>query len=153
LSGNVKKTSPIKEQIEARFAQNASEQKQEPLRALHALEAKLQQVRKERPEAEAVWEQVRAELGDTPPPYFQAILMACGAVFALLVDTIFLAPTMEPVSEHDRVLSRFRSKRVVFPTGIPVGFSLTMLSWFRQRERKAARGDFALLRRSGALSS
>jgi hypothetical protein len=44
-------------------------------------------------------------------------------------------------------------KRVVFPTGIPVGFSLTMLSWFRQRERKAARGDFALLRRSGALSS
>jgi hypothetical protein len=58
------------------------------------LEAKLQQVRKERPEAEAVWEQVRAELGDTPPPYFQAIIMACGAIFALLVDTLFLAPTM-----------------------------------------------------------
>lgn len=85
----------VKNQIEARFARDASEQKQEPLRALHRSEAKLQQVRKERPEAEAVWEQVRAELGDTPPPYFQAILMVFGAVFALLVDTLFLAPTMD----------------------------------------------------------
>lgn len=65
------------------------------MRALHALEAKLQQVRKERPEAETVWERIRAELGDTPPPYFQAILMAWCAVFALLLDTLFLAPTMD----------------------------------------------------------
>jgi hypothetical protein len=86
---------PVKEEIEARFAQEASGEKQEPLRALHALEAKLQQARKERPEAEAVWENIRAQFGDTPPPYFQAILMACCAVFALLLDTLFLAPTMD----------------------------------------------------------
>jgi hypothetical protein len=86
---------PVKEEIEARFAQEASEEKQEPLRALHALEAKLQQLRKERPEAEAVWDRVRGEVGDTPPPYFQAILMAGCAVFALLLDSLFLAPTMD----------------------------------------------------------
>jgi hypothetical protein len=40
--------------IEARFIQETSEEKQEPLRALHALEAKLQQVRRENTEAEAV---------------------------------------------------------------------------------------------------
>jgi hypothetical protein len=65
------------------------------LRTLHALEAKLNQVREERPESEAVWDRVREELGDTPPPYFQAILMACCALFALLLDTLFLAPTMD----------------------------------------------------------
>jgi hypothetical protein len=86
---------PVKEQLEARFAQEASEEKQEPLRALHALEAKLQQVRKELPEAAAVWEHIREQFGDTPPPYFQAILMACGAFFALVLDTLFLAPTMD----------------------------------------------------------
>jgi hypothetical protein len=95
---------PVKEEIEARFAQEASEEKQEPLRALHALEAKLQQVRKERPEAETVWEHIRAELGDTPPPYFQAILMAWCAVFALLLDTLFLAPTMDILNIASPVL-------------------------------------------------
>ena len=46
------------EEIEARFVQETSEEKQEPLRALHALEAKLQQTRKEKPEAEAANEQL-----------------------------------------------------------------------------------------------
>jgi len=95
---------PVKEEIEAKFAQEASEEKQEPLRALHALEAKLQQVRKERPEAEAVWERIREEFGDTQPPYFQAILMACGAFFALIVDTLFLAPTMDILNIASPVL-------------------------------------------------
>ena len=67
----------------------------EPLRALHALEAKLQQVRREKPEAEALWLRIRKDLGDTPPPYFQAILMAAFALFALTLDTLFLAPTMD----------------------------------------------------------
>jgi len=83
------------EEIEARLAQEASEEKQEPLRALHALEAKLQQARKEKPEAEALWARIRKELGDTPPPYFHAILMTCLALFALTLDTLFLAPTMD----------------------------------------------------------
>lgn len=83
------------EEIEARFVQETSEEKQEPLRALHALEAKLQQVRKEKPEAEALWLRIRKELGDTPPPYFHAAVMACFAFFALALDTLFLAPTMD----------------------------------------------------------
>jgi hypothetical protein len=83
------------EEIEARFVQETSEEKQEPLRALHALEAKLQQVRKEKPEAEALWLRIRKELGDTPPPYFHAAVMAFFAFFALALDTLFLAPTMD----------------------------------------------------------
>ena len=82
-------------EIEARFNREASEEKQEPLRKLHALEAKLQQARKERPEAEASWQRVRKELGDTPPPYFHAVVMAVFAGCALVLDTLFLAPTMD----------------------------------------------------------
>lgn len=91
------------EEIEARLAQEMSEEKQEPLRELHALEAKLQQVRKEKPEAEALWARIRKELGDTPPPCFHAILMACLAVFALALDTLFLAPTMDILNITDPV--------------------------------------------------
>jgi hypothetical protein len=65
------------------------------VRKLHALEAKRELARKEKPEAEALWLRIRKEFGDTPPPYFQAILMACCAVFALTLDTLFLAPTMD----------------------------------------------------------
>jgi hypothetical protein len=91
------------EEIEARLVQEASEEKQEPLRALHALEAKLQQVRKEKPEAEALWLRIRKELGDTPPPYFQTVVMACCAFFALTLDTLFLAPTMDILNIADPV--------------------------------------------------
>jgi hypothetical protein len=91
------------EEIEARLAQETSEEKQEPLRELHTLEAKLQQVRKEKPEAEALWARIRKELGDTQPPYFHAILMACLAVFALTLDTLFLAPTMDILNIADPV--------------------------------------------------
>jgi hypothetical protein len=67
---------PVLDEIEARFVQETSEEKQEPLRALHALKAKLERVRKEKPEAEALWQRIRKELGDTPPSYFHAVLMA-----------------------------------------------------------------------------
>lgn len=90
-------------EIDARLVQEASEEKQEPLRALHTLEAKLQQVRKEKPEAEALWTRIRKELGDTPPPYFQAVVMACCALFALALDTLFLAPTMDILNVADPV--------------------------------------------------
>ena len=86
---------PVLNEIEARFAQETSAEKQEPLRKFHALEAKLQQVRKEKPEAEALWARIRKEFGDTPPPYFQTIVLACCAFFALTLDTLFLAPTMD----------------------------------------------------------
>jgi hypothetical protein len=85
-------------EIEAKLNREASEEKQEPLRKLHALEAKLQQARKERPEAEASWQRVRKELGDTPPPYFHAVVMAVFAGCALVLDTLFLAPTMDILS-------------------------------------------------------
>ncbi len=95
---------PVQDEIEARFVQETSEEKQEPLRALHALEAKLQQVRREKPEAEALWQRIRKELGDTPPPYFHAILMAAFALFALTLDTLFLAPTMDILNIADPTL-------------------------------------------------
>jgi hypothetical protein len=95
---------PVLEEIEARFAQEASEEKQEPLRALHAIEAKLQQVRREKPEAEALWQRIRKELGDTPPPYFHAVVMACFALFALALDTLFVAPTMDILNIADPAL-------------------------------------------------
>jgi hypothetical protein len=95
------------EEIEARFVQETSEEKQGPLRALHALEAKLQQARKEKPEAEALWLRIRRELGDTPPPYFHAIVMACCAFFALALDTLFLAPTMDILNIASPVLQCF----------------------------------------------
>lgn len=91
------------EEIEARLAQETSEEKQELLRELHAVEAKLQQVRKEKPESEALWARIRKELGDTPPPYFQAIVMACCALFALVLDALFLAPTMDILNIADPV--------------------------------------------------
>jgi hypothetical protein len=97
-------SAPVMEEIEARFNQEISEEKQEPLRNLHALEAKLQQVRKERPEAEALWQRIRKELGDTPPPFFHAIVMAVFACFALVLDTLFLAPTMDILNIADPAL-------------------------------------------------
>jgi len=83
------------EEIDARFAKETLDDKQEPLRGLHALEAKRERVRREKPEAEALWQRIRKELGDTAPPYFQAVLMAVFAFFALVLDTLFLAPTMD----------------------------------------------------------
>jgi hypothetical protein len=44
-------------------------------------------------------------------------------------------------------------KRSVFPSGIPAGSSLTMWSWFRQKERVVAFADFVRLPRSVGLSS
>src|SRR6185437_2031556 len=68
--------SATKEEIDARFTQDTLAEKEEPLRKLHALEARLQQVKRERPEAEEVWERLRESLGDTPPPYFHGLSMA-----------------------------------------------------------------------------
>ena len=94
----------VQDEIEARFAQETSKEKQEPLRALRALEAKLQQARREKPEAEALWQRIRKELGDTPLPFFHAFLMAGFALFALALDTLFLAPTMDILNVAQPVL-------------------------------------------------
>jgi hypothetical protein len=59
---------------------------------------------KEKPEGDALWLCIQEELGDTPPPYFEAILMACCAVFALMLDTLFLAPVMDILNIADPAL-------------------------------------------------
>jgi hypothetical protein len=86
---------PVMQEIEAKMVQEFSEEREERLRKLRVLEAKKEQVRRERPEAEAVWLRVKKELGDTPPPFFHAVLMAFFALFALALDTMFLAPSMD----------------------------------------------------------
>ena len=74
---------PVMQEIEAKMVQDASEEREKLLRALRALEAKKEQVRRERPEAEATWARVKKELGDTPPPFFHALVMLVFAFSAL----------------------------------------------------------------------
>lgn len=86
---------PVMQEIEAKMVQDSSEERGKLLRALRELEAKKEQVRRERPEAEATWTRVKKDLGDTPPPFFHAMLMAVFAFSALTLDTLFLAPSMD----------------------------------------------------------
>ncbi|MGA3080568.1 MAG: hypothetical protein ABSD44_04195 [Terracidiphilus sp.] len=122
---------PVLDEIEARFAHDTSEERQEPLRALHDLEAKLQQARKEKPEAEALWMRIRKELGDTPPPYFQAMVMALCAFFALALDTLFLAPTMDILNIADPVLQYLAAAG--FSLLCTIYFELTGILYIRGR--------------------
>lgn len=111
---------PVKEEIEARFLEDILKEKEEPLQKLHALEAKREQVRKERPESEALWQKVRKELGDTPPPCFHALFMACFGAFALFVDSLILAPSMDMLGVADPALQYF----------VAAGFALLFTTWF-----------------------
>ncbi len=86
---------PVMQEIEAKMVQDSSEEREELLRALRELEAKKEQVRRERPEAEATWTRVKKDLGDTPPPFFHALLMVGFASTALALDALFLAPSMD----------------------------------------------------------
>lgn len=86
---------PVMQEIEAKMVQDSSEEREKLLRALRELEAKKEQVRRERPEAEATWTRVKKDLGDTPPPFFHALLMVGFASIALSLDALFLAPSMD----------------------------------------------------------
>lgn len=86
---------PVMQEIDAKMVQDSTDEREELLRTLRECEAKKEQVRRERPEAEAVWTRIRKELGDVPPPFSHAILMIVFACFALVVDTLFLAPSMD----------------------------------------------------------
>jgi hypothetical protein len=86
---------PVMQEIEAKMKQESAEEREKRLRTLRELEAQKERVRRERPEAEAVWTRVKKELGDTPPPFFHAILMVFFAFSALALDTLFLAPSMD----------------------------------------------------------
>ena len=85
----------VMREIEAKMLLATAEEREERLRSLRTLEARKEQVRRERPEAEAVWTRIKKELGDTPPPFFHAVLMAVFACFALMIDALFLAPSMD----------------------------------------------------------
>lgn len=86
---------PVMQEIEAKMVQEFADEREELLRTLRELEAKKEQVRRERPEAEAVWTRVRKDLGDTPPPSLHALLMVLFACSALAIDTLFLSPSMD----------------------------------------------------------
>ncbi len=86
---------PVMQEIEAKMVQDSSEERNKLLRALRVLEAKKEQVRRERPEAEATWARVKKDLGDTPPPFFHALIMVGFAALALSLDALFLAPSMD----------------------------------------------------------
>jgi hypothetical protein len=86
---------PVMQEIEAKMVQDSSEERERLLRKLRELEAKKEQVRRERPEAEATWTRVKKDLGDTPPPFFHALLMVGFASIALSLDALFLAPSMD----------------------------------------------------------
>jgi MFS family permease len=129
---------PVVNEIDARFVQDALEEKAEPLRKLHALEAKREQVRKERPEAETLWTRVRKELGETPPPYFYAIVMASCAVFALALDTLFLAPTMDILSIASRALQYLAAAG--FAALVTIYFELIFFMFKKGKDTVVRRG-------------
>lgn len=111
---------PVMQEIEAKMVQEFAEEREERLRKLRVLEAKKEQVRRERPEAEAVWLRVKKELGDTPPPFFHALLMAFFALFALALDTVFLAPSMDILNVAHPVLQFLAA----------AGFAALTTAWF-----------------------
>ena len=113
-------SAPVKDEIEAKFLEDTLREKEEPLGKLHDLEAKLQQVRKKRPESETLWQKVRKELGDTPPPYFHALFMAFFGAFALFVDALILAPSMDMLGIADPALQYF----------VAAGFAMLFTTWF-----------------------
>lgn len=111
---------PTKQEIEAKFVQDTLEEKEEPLRKLHSLEAKFQHVKKERPEAEDLWENTREKLGDTPPPYFHAASLAVFGAFALLIDVLVLAPSMDMIGVADTIFQYIAA----------AGFAALFTAWF-----------------------
>ncbi len=111
---------PVMQEIEAKMVQDSSEEREKLLRALRELEAKKEQVRRERPEAEATWTRVKKDLGDTPPPFFHAILMVAFALSALAIDTLFLSPSMDILNVAHPALQMFAA----------AGVAMLCTAWF-----------------------
>jgi hypothetical protein len=94
----------VAKEIEAGFSADAAERKQAVMERLRSHEARLEDVRRRLPLAESAWERVRAELGDLPPSSAEAITMAGFALFALALDAIFIAPSMDMMNVTDPLL-------------------------------------------------
>ena len=111
---------PVMQEIEAKMVQEFSDEREELLLALRSVEAKKEQVRRERLEAEATWMRVQKELGDSPPPYLHTILMLFFALAALTIDTLFLAPSMDILNVVHPVLQFLAA----------VGVAMLSTAWF-----------------------
>lgn len=134
---------PVMQEIEAKMVQDSSEEREELLRALRKLEAKKEQVRRERPEAEAVWTRVRKEVGDTPPPFFHAVLMAIFALCALGLDTLFLAPSMDILNVANPALQFLAA----------AGFAALCTAWFEFAAVLYLRGEKNIAQRIIAVAA
>jgi hypothetical protein len=111
---------PVMQEIEAKMKQESAEEREKLLRTLRELEAQKERVRRERPEAEATWTRVKKELGDTPPPFFHALVMLVFAFSALALDTVFLAPSMDILNVVNEVLQFLAA----------AGVALLCTAWF-----------------------
>lgn len=125
LGGNHIDSAPVLQEIEEHFTQESLEERQQSLRELRDLEAKRETAKKERPEAETVWQRVRKELGDTRPSVFQAVFLAIFAAFALFLDTLFLAPTMDILNVTSPVVQFFAAAG--FAALCTAGFELNII--------------------------
>lgn len=88
-------------EIEAGFDADVAEEKQKVQAHLWKLEANVEEIRRKLPEAESVWERVKVELGDTPPPAAEAVVTGVFALFSLALDAIFIAPSMDLMNVTD----------------------------------------------------
>jgi len=91
----------IADEVDARFDAEAAVEIHAVTERLRKLEGQLDEVRRKLPDAEAVWERVRAEVGDTIPSTAEALAMAVFALFTLALDAIFIAPSMDVLSVAD----------------------------------------------------
>jgi hypothetical protein len=134
---------PVMQEIEAKMVQDSSEEREELLRTLRRLEAKKEQVRRERPEAEATWTRVKKDLGDTPPPFFHAVLMAVFAFSALALDTLFLAPSMDILNVASPALQFLAA----------AGFAALCTAWFEFAGVLYLRGEKNVTQRITAVAA
>lgn len=134
---------PVMQEIEAKMVQDSSEERGKLLRALRTLEAKKEQVRRERPEAEATWTRVKKDLGDTPPPFFHALLMVGFASIALSLDALFLAPSMDILNVAHPALQMLAA----------AGVAILCTAWFEFAGVLYLRGGKKIVQRMIAVAS
>jgi len=91
-------------EIDAGFDAEAATEKCEVQDRLRTLEGNLEDVRRKLPEAESVWRRVRVELGDVPPSSAEALVLGGFAAFALALDAVFIAPSMDLMNVADPAL-------------------------------------------------
>ena len=90
-----------------------------------------------------MWQRTRKELGDTPPPFLQAFMMATFACFALFLDTIFLAPTMDILNVAIPALQYFAA----------AGFAALFTAWFELAGRHYEEAKNVIHKRTALIAA